>query len=708
MVSKKHEQKSESKKEESFVIPHLVPEDQKSSILEPSTIHSQVGATTTNPIHENASMGAATSMEAKIQKKKPSKFVKPVLISLFALLAIVLLVGGVFAFTLGLPGYKLLNQANALRPRVDALQAAVNTQDISVIKAELQRLKTDVASLNTSMSSLSWAESLPLVGAYIVDAKSAVSASLLGMESGELLINTIEPYADLIGLKGGAGASSGAENANNRLEFLVKTASEIGPKFAEVSDKAQEARALLQKIDPNRYPEEFRGIRIREQMTEYLALADEATGMLATSKPLVQMAPYFLGVEKPIRYLVVFQNDNELRPTGGFLSAYSILEVTNGKVKPVVSSDIYILDGKYTPSIAAPEVFRNYLRGIYAANNRFRLRDMNWNPDFKMSMDMFVAESTKAGLSGYDGIVVVDTQALYYLLDVIGNVGVPGFGNFNTTNDPRCECPQFIYALQSYTSEEGAVVWSENEPGKIVSAPKNFGKNRKDILGELMNSVLANTLGQPKEKMSDLAQAAWKSVLGKHVQLYMVDQKAQEAVEAFNLAGRIREFEGDYLHINDANLGGRKSNLYVTSEVTQDYKIVNGKIEKTVSITYTNPRKQDPSTATVILNSVLPNWTRVYVPKGSTLVNTTGFENTEEPYEELGKTVFAGGFLLRPEGTRTVTITYTLPFVPSSNLPLLIQKQGGPAGPFYTINSGRLPVEFELTSDKELTINLSR
>ena len=85
-----------------------------------------------------------------------------------------------------------------------------------------------------------------------------------------------------------------------------------------------------------------------------------------------------------------------------------------------------------------------------------------------------------------------------------------------------------------------------------------------------MNSILANSLGQPKEKLPALADAAFKSLLEKHILFYLYDAKAQAGVEAFGVAGEIKSYDGDYLHINDSNLGGRKSNLYVTQEVEQD------------------------------------------------------------------------------------------------------------------------------------------
>jgi hypothetical protein len=326
---------------------------------------------------------------------------------------------------------------------------------------------------------------------------------------------------------------------------------------------------------------------------------------------------------------------------------------------------------------------------------------MNWSPDFSESMKLFTTEAQKAGIKDIDGVIAVDTQTLVYLLDAIGEVGVSGFGNFSTKIMPECNCPNVIWELESFASMEGPVVWSPTEPGKIIYAPPNYNI-RKKIIGPLMNSILANAMGQPKDKLPGLFEAAFKSFNERHVLFYLFDDKAQAGVESFGIAGRIKEYNGDYLHINDANLGGRKSNLYTTQEVEQEIEIAkDGTIEKTVTITYKNPQKQDGW-----LNSVLPNWTRVYVPKGSTLIAVEGFEDKAEPYEELGKTVFAGFFQLRPEGVSKITLKYKLPFKFKKEYKMYIQKQPGAAKPLYTINLGRKSEEFFLVTDKEIKIGL--
>ncbi|KKQ75633.1 MAG: hypothetical protein US96_C0008G0019 [Candidatus Woesebacteria bacterium GW2011_GWB1_38_5b] len=628
----------------------------------------------------------------RLKRKKTWVTIAGIVTLIFLILLVILV----------LPAIRVYNEANLLRADATDLQVAVDSQDISKIKAEIFDIKTHLVAFQGAYKSLGWIRFIPLLGVYWKDGDAAVNAGLQGLEAGEILIATVEPYADIIGFSGGSvQASSGEESANDRIEFLIQTIQEIAPKMDVISQKAQKAHEELTKIDPSRYPEEFRGIKVKQKLTEVLDMAEQGTKMLADSKPLIEQAPYLLGIDGTRTYLLLFQNDKELRPTGGFITAYSIVKVTKGKLQPVSSSDIYSLDARYTKIIQAPDPLALYLKGPYTLSKTLFLRDMNWEPDFRTSMELFYSEAKKAGMIEVDGIIAVDTQVVVNILDALGEIGVPGFGNFSTKVEPKCDCPQVIYALEDYADVEGPVVWSENT-GEIVFAPKNYGKNRKEIVGPLMNSVLSNALGQPKEKLPDLFEAAWNSAIEKHVLVYMTDEKSQTAVEKFNMAGRISEFEGDYLHINDANLGGRKSNLYVTQEVHQSYEVgESGDIEKTVEVTYKNPKAYDGW-----LNSVLPNWTRIYVPKGSELISMEGFEDKYDPYEEFGKTVFTGGFLVRPQGVSKITVKYKLPFKANKNLSLLIQKQPGTGSPLYITTMGKKEDEFFLTTDKEIRLGL--
>jgi hypothetical protein len=632
------------------------------------------------------------------EKSKKKPFYKRRLFHVFGVIFLILLIlVGILAWLT----YGVYKDALVVKASVDKLEIAAKSQDLNNLKTELGNTKQSLAVFKKSYQRVAWAKIIPFVGTYVSDGSHAIAAGEEGLQAGDIMLTVIEPYADLLGFKGGAPAKSGEETAKDRIDFIVKTIPSIIPKGDALAEKVTAVQKEIDYIDPSRYPETFKGKPVRAQLKKGIELVDSASAFIVNSKPLLEVAPYLLGTEGPRTYLVLFQNDKELRPTGGFITAYSIATVQNGKFEPKSSSDIYDLDAKYKPTVAAAKPIVDYIKGPYLISKNLRLRDMNWSPDFAESMKLFAQESKSVGVNNVDGIIAVDTQTLVNLLDAIGPIGVPGFGNFSTAITPECNCPQVIYELESFADVEGPVVWSQDEPGKIIFAPANYG-NRKGIIGPLMNSILSNALGQPKEKIPGLFQAGFNSVLEKHVLVYMFDEKVQKAVEAAGYGGTIANYDGDYLAINDANLGGRKSNLYVKQEVAEEVTASkDGTIEKTLTITYKNPEKQDGW-----LNSILPSWVRIYVPKGSTLTSIDGLEDKSEPYEEFGKTVFAGLYRLRPQGVSKITVKYKLPFKATGELKMFIQKQPGTDSPTYSVQVGKQLEEFQLTTDKELKFKL--
>lgn len=608
----------------------------------------------------------------------------------------------ILTLAIGIPGYRLYRNGLDLYTQAKVLKDSVQSQDINILESQLANFSNELNNFEKSYHYFAWSKFVPFVGAYYKDGENALQAGKSSIEAGQLVITTIKPYADIIGFAGGeGGAQSGEETANDRIDFLIQSLNDVLPQIDAIAVKAQEVQSHLEKIDADRYPEDFRGIAVSEKVREVKLLADEAVIFLTKGKPLIESAPYLLGVDSERTYLLLFQNDKELRPTGGFITAYSIMRVNNGKVESVASSDIYNLDGNYKPNIEAPNELRESLGGVYELSKYYYLRDMNWNPDYKQTMELFLPEARKAGISEVDGVIAVDTKVVEYLLDVIGPIGVPGFGNFSTENDDRCNCPQVIYELESFADNEGPVVWSENEPGKIVYAPPNYD-NRKKIIGPLMNSMLSNALGQPKEKLPDLFEAAWKSTMEKHVLVYLLDENAQKGAEGFGITGTLTNpEESDYLMIVDANLGGRKSNLYVTQEVNDEISIENNQVVHKLTLTYKNPQDYDGW-----LNSVLPNWTRVYVPEGASLISADGFDSEGETYSESGKTVFSGGFELRPQGVRKITLEYSVPLKFNKRYNLYIQKQPGTDKPVYAVKAGKKLEEFFLITDRQLDIKI--
>ncbi|OGD10719.1 hypothetical protein A2395_02955 [Candidatus Amesbacteria bacterium RIFOXYB1_FULL_47_9] len=617
------------------------------------------------------------------------------------LLLIVLLSGIILYFPLISPLRRLMVSVRKLESSARQVEPYLKAQDLAGTQGQLAQVKTDLETVKADYSRLKWLKAVPLARNYYLDGERGFTAAGEVLSAGNVAIEAIAPYADIIGLKGLATTGNGEKTAQDRINFIVNTLDKIKPQLSTIGDHLAKAGSEVDGINPNRYPEEFKGMRVRDQITQGILLLDQASTLVNDAKPLLESAPYILGLDGVRKYLVIFQNDAELRPTGGFMTAYAVISVSKGKIGIVESNDIYFLDERFPKKLPAPEPIKKYLPKV----PYWYLRDQNISPDFKVSMETFFPNYLLTKSPEVDGIFTVDTQVLVDLLKITGPIGVPGFGNYSAENDKRCNCPNVFYELELVADVEGPVVW-DSISGQIVFAPRNYGA-RKSFIGPMMHSVLSNVMAQPKGKMGEMFNTAMRLIGQKHIQFYFPDSKIQDAVEIFNLAGRVRPIPDgwDYLMVVDTNFAGAKTNAWVNYNADIDTQISgDGNITKTLTLTYKNPQQYFADSKTNLkLNGVFRDWLRVYVPAGSKLLEAKGFETGQTVGEDLGKTVFEGFFTLTPLNTKVVSFKYELPFKVKTPYKALIQKQSGSKDFPYviTLNGRKLP-EVILSSDKEL------
>jgi len=522
-----------------------------------------------------------------------------------------------------LPGAKTLANAKKTYQQSQQLYQAFQSQDLKAIKENIQRTKESLVSTKKQFNRLGWVKFIPFLGGYYRDADHVLKASSFGLEAGEILVKAIEPYADILGFKSGKGFSG--QTAEERVVFVVQTLEKISPQLDEISKKINNLRVEINSINPRRYPQQFRGLALREKIIDLQEKVDQLDQAVSSAKPALAILPQLLGEPEEKRYLLLFQNDAELRPTGGFMTAYAILKVHHGKITPLKSEDIYTLDARFHKRLPAPEPIKKYLPLVYY----WHLRDMNLSPDFKVSMDNFTRYYQEEEI---DGVIALDTKVPVELLKILGPVGVGGWGEFSANEDPRCHCPQVIYALE---------LLADKPVGELRTG-------RKAVLGPLMHSILLNIMGSPRKMWPEFFNVMVNSLREKHLLLYFFDEKAQKAAEDFNAAGRIREYQGDYLHINDCNFAGAKSNMFIKEHVNQKIEIAaDGTVTKTLTIDYKNPAPPsncDLEKGELCLNGPYRNWFRIYVPRGSRLIEASGSEVEMKTTEDLGKTVFEGFF----------------------------------------------------------------
>ncbi|MCR4324935.1 MAG: DUF4012 domain-containing protein [Candidatus Curtissbacteria bacterium] len=598
-------------------------------------------------------------------------------LTIIILLVVVIL--GIFAI---LTAISARRAAKTARQAVSALQL----QDLDASKAYLKDAKSQFQTTQKFLIVFTPLRVIPLVGWYVADAQRGVNAAVHGMDAAITLTDAITPYADVLGLKGEGTFLGGT--AQERLASAVETLSLVSPQLDQVGEDLQKARKDVDKIEPWRYPNFLPG-RPGEKVALARTTVDQLESLIVDTKPLLEVLPQIMGQDAERKYLVLFQNDKELRPTGGFITAYAVFRVNKGLIESEASDDIYKLDNTLLKRIPAPAPIQQYLNV-----NTLNLRDSNLSPDYKLSMNEFktLYDST-SDPKEIDGIIALDTHFVVEMMNVLGPIDAYGT-TFTTEIDPDCQCAQIIHELEKYADQ-----------------PVSYERgSRKDIIGVLMKQMMDKAFNAPKSTWPKLLETTVDSLRQKHLLLEFETPETQKAVERVNFAGRLHEYDGDYLHINESNLGGAKSNLYIEEKVKQ--KVEKGKddnITKKVTIEYRYPRRMDNCNLErkggLCLAGIYRDWIRIYVPKGSTLVSSSGTEVALTASEDLGKTVFEGFFTLRPEGTAKIELEYTVPIKPDGDYKLLIQKQPGIEGHTYEVDAfGKKQKAFPLDTDKELVV----
>jgi hypothetical protein len=569
------------------------------------------------------------------------------------------------------------------------INTGLQEKDLAKAKVSLDTTEAELNKIAGRYNLLAPLKLVPGIHLYVNDGSHGIKAAQAGIVAGKTVLDALTPYADVLGFTG-QETELNINSAEEKIIFILETLDKIAPQLDGVAQQLQVAQAEMNKINPNHYPNRVFGKEVRPKISALRDSLNSSEEVLKNIKPLLKLLPKLLGQNEAQQYLLIFQNDAEIRGSGGFLTAYALLETNRGQVTPLLSQDIYELDSKFGNRLPAPEPIKKYLPLVY----NWHLRDMNLSPDFTVSMDTFLPNYKEvAPNKDYDGVIAMDTQIVVDLLKVLGPVGVADWGTYDAEIVKECNCPQVVYKMEDYATR----------PTYYVKA------NRKGMIGPLMHSILLHVMNSPKKMWPQFMEIGLKNIKQKHLMFYFPDDpEMQQVADAFQASGRIREYDGDYFHLNDTNFAGAKSNLYITQEIVQDIDVASdGKVTKTVTITYTNPEKADDcnlETGGLCLNGIMRDWVRIYVPEGSELIEVLGSDIEKTTNKDLGKTVFEAFMELRPESRTKLIFKYTLPNKVSGDYKLLIQKQPGAKNHKYTINLGNKTEEFELDADREITL----
>lgn len=364
-----------------------------------------------------------------------------------------------------------------------------------------------------------------------------------------------------------------------------------------------------------------------------------------------------LGFSKPKKYLILLQNNMELRPGGGFIGSYAIAKVNKGDAQ-LSLHDVYNADGQLKGHVEPPFAIRRHLKSIH-----WYLRDSNFSANFpsNASASAFFLQQETGEI--VDGVIAVDVSFVKMLVSVFGKIEVPDYKETITTDN-------FYTVVQNHAEKDFF-------PGST---------QKKDFLQSLFFAIQTRLM-QKDVPYQELYKVLLQGLAQKHVLVVSSDQSIQNVFTANSMSsslydGRVKKDSVvDYVGISEANVGVNKANVGISRKLSYDVEIdKNATLSSKLTITYKNEKSNNTYAADY------KNYLRIIVPKNSVLksVNINGEEQKIIPAitdpkvyeakkfvapkglevtveEEVGKTLF--GFLVTvPLGQESVIVVrYLLP-----------------------------------------------
>ncbi|KAA3663036.1 MAG: DUF4012 domain-containing protein [Chloroflexi bacterium] len=624
---------------------------------------------------------------------------------LLALLTILLWLG-LKAWHIGKAAKSLLSyQTQAETMMAGGLQginpAEVETMVIG-IREDVLTLKAETAVFMPLTPYLGW---VPKVGPTLVAAPELIEMADAGTETAAFAVRSLLPGLAIL--------QDEQVSSEEQLSQLVAVLDAAKPDLNQAGNSL--ARVVTAREAITNVADQ------PSQIQTLFALADEWLPLAQDGLKFSLVLPQIAGIDGPRHYLLIAQNEDELRATGGFISGVGVLAVENGRIINLDFQDAYAVDNFDKPLNDPPAPLKELM-----TLDLLVFRDTNFWPDFPTSatvgMDLY---SYSKDLPPLDGAIAFDQQFLQLLLQGIGPVKLQ-------ESDTSVNAQNVVEFLRSS--------WQ-------IGEDENYTE-RKSFFGEFAQAILQIVQGDFSSlNPVQLAQNSYEAIQTKRLQIYIRDPQVAQLLDELNWDGRLENPSAqDYLMVVDTNMGFNKANLFIDRQTNYTVNLTDSSTpQSTLQINYAHNHEgaagepcyqgdtfalyaQKPEYAE-IADQCYWNYLRVYAPSqanlatateltvsGETLLSGQDWQSEAISLPELDELNTFANFMMVPKATSLSTeYSYTLPATilqqtkDGQNYQLFLQKQAG-MKPEPVIVTIELPstVDIVAYSPSSATINGNR
>ncbi len=293
-------------------------------------------------------------------------------------------------------------------------------------------------------------------------------------------------------------------------------------------------------------------------------------------------------------YIVLLQNNTELRPSGGFMGSYAKLNFKNGVLENWTINDIYVPDGQLKGHVdSIPPLQQAFWTGDW------RLRNSNWHIDFANSSQDIEWFFQKGGEENSDGIIAVNLGLIQKWLEIIGPVKPLDFPETVTTEN-------FYELAQRYAEEDFFP-----------------GSQRKSTYLSAVGDVLwEKTLNVNSWKKIRLAHLLLTQLQEKQILISIKNQPSQEEISRQGWDGTLGGYEQDFLYAVESNLGANKANCCIKRKIYHDVTMKTG-ITNTTTFKWENQNASSIAQPPLSWGGDYLNYHRVALPRDASVVKVT-------------------------------------------------------------------------------------
>ncbi len=485
---------------------------------------------------------------------------------------------------------------------------------------------------------------------------------------------------------------------SKKIVAAGKAGSKLGENFSLAIDSLinQEEKNWLERIDEFDYYSDLALNNLKDLKTnldsinykslpleyqdQFIAWRDKLVILENSLNSLSQTADEvkeFLGYNYNRRYLLVFQNNTEMRASGGFMGSYALIDFKQGEI-----DNIEVPAGGTYDTEAGMRSFIRSPRPLWLVNPRWFFWDSNWWPDWPKTARNLMWFYEKSDGPTVDGVISFTPDVLESFLQITGPIYLPKY-------ELTINADNFWSIIQSTVEKENLALSHPEIAKNYPDSPEN---QPKKIIGDLMEELLEvmpeKIDAQTLPLLLELLEKDWRA---KNILLYFNDDNLQNLVKDWGLDGSVKESPHDYLLVTHTNIAGQKSDRKMEEKVFLDTQILkSGRIVNELTII----RKHQGIKNEALTGARNVDWLRVYVPENSRIIEASGFSQPDrkffeypetdwevhpklaeseelaeidqdsglQTYNELDKTVFANWVMTDPGETSVVKIRYELPF----------------------------------------------